>query len=312
MLHEQEKIERYLNGEMKDTEKNIFEQEIKNNKTLANNIALAKDLATFFKIRNIGITHTLSKVGNEYFSDEKPKNSTPQVPTDSPSFNNTKFIIPSLLLLVIIISGFWYFNNNNTDDKPADMYAPEMSATEAEKIINKGMTDEQGDDVINKVNEEIQTKKEESEAIEAIDLKKNLPKKENKPMATLDEASFKENLALESLIHENTRSDSQTSITAPSQAQTFQQKNGTVTLGFKGTTKEDESFEVVIYDNKTINFNNNYSLLNAELKKIPDATNEEFKLSFNVKIELKQGLYYYVIRKKENTEIIHISKFYVK
>jgi hypothetical protein len=320
MLNEQEKIERYLNGEMNDAEKSVFEQEMKNNKVLSDEVALTKDLADFFKDRKIGIEHTLSNLGNEYFTDEKPakpNNSTPHAVTDSPSFNNARFIAPALLLLVIIIGCFWYFNN--TDENPADMYVPEMTATEAEKIINDGMLDEQGNEVIN--NENTAPKIEENQQIEPIDSKKEIPKleieeiketpkKEEKPMATLDEANFKENSVLESLIRENVRSDSQTSITAPFKGQTFQQKKGMVILNFKGVTTEEDQFEVVIYDNKITNFNNDYRVLNALLKKTPD--DDGFKLSFNLKVELKPGLYYYIIRQKDNPEIIHISKFLVK
>ncbi|NJN78404.1 MAG: hypothetical protein HC803_08805 [Saprospiraceae bacterium] len=112
------------------------------------------------------------------------------------------------------------------------------------------------------------------------------------------------------MIRENVRSDSQTSITAPFAGQTFQQKNGMVTLGFKGTTKEEDQFEVIIYDNLSKSFDNDYRVLNAVLKKTPD--DKGFKLSFNLKVELKQGLYYYIIRKKDNTDIIYVSKFFVK
>ncbi|NJN78405.1 MAG: hypothetical protein HC803_08810 [Saprospiraceae bacterium] len=113
----------------------------------------------------MGLENTLSNLGNEYFSDEKPPNPTPHAITDSPSSNNARFIIPLLLFLILIIGGFWYFNN--ADENPADMDVPEMTATEAEKIINDGMLDEQGNGVIN--NENTTPKTEE---IEPIDSKK--------------------------------------------------------------------------------------------------------------------------------------------
>lgn len=316
MLKEQEKIERYLNGEMQNPEKEVFEQEIKNNTDLSDKIAFHKDLLSFFNSRNVDLEETLSNLGNEYFSDEKPIKPVPDAIKNSSFTNNKRFIIPLLLLLIVIIGGFWYFNDS---DEPVDI-TPSMSTSEAEKIINEGMIDEQGKEVINEIEENIPTEIKETKETEEdlktdppkfdIDEIKGATKQEDEPMAILDKSNFQENMALESLISENLRSDTNISVNTPAKGQRFEQKDGIVALSFNGTTSKNDKFELIIYDNKAENFNNDYSILSTMLKTTPDENT--FNVSFNVMIELKKGLYYYIIRRKDEAQILHISKFFIQ
>jgi hypothetical protein len=315
MINEREKIERYLDGKMSPTENDSFEEEMENNPLLSDAVTQNKDLLSFFNNKNVDLEQTLSNLGTEYFTNEKATDPTPYTAADAPFKNRIRFVISLLSLLIVIIGIFWYFNT--ADKKPTDINTPSMSTTEMEKIINDNMLDEQGGDVIN--NSEDNTPIEiEPEVIDSktnptdfdINETENPPKKEGQPIANLNEASFQENTVLESLIRENVRSDSQTRINAPIQGETFQRKNGMVILGFNGTTEAASQFELIIYDNSPKNFNNDYQVLNAMLKKT--SNNDSFQLSFNVKVELKPGLYYYLIRTKEAAEMVYLSKFYIR
>lgn len=315
MPNQQEKIERYLNEEMSNSEKNIFEQEMKNSKALREEVALNKDLMSFFKERNIGLEHTLSDLGNEFFNDDKPQNITPPQDADKPIIGKKPFIIPLLLLLFVSIAGLWYFNANSDSEKFEDaLFSPSTSVEETEKMINEGMQ-EQGDsdDVGSEITPEIIEEATESPT-KADNLPEDAPTKTeekpkvDKPMAAAeDKASFKENSILEGLIRENVRSDKSVTVKMPSENYTFTPKNGVATLKFRFTTEAETAIELIIYDNKIDSFEKNYQILSATLQK---TSNDE--LVFNANVSLKNGLYYYVLRKKDTLEIIHISKFFVR
>lgn len=313
MLKEQEKIERYLNGEMSSSEKDAFEQEIKDNKDLSEQVALSKDLEAFFKTRNVGLEQTLSDLGNEFFDEDNPQNITPNSDTDKPIANAARFVIPLLLLLFVSIAGVWYFNNDADAEKFEDAhYAPETSVKETEKMINEGMQ-EQGDpekegEIMPEIIEpspEIPVKDEKPKGIPEATEK---PEAE-KPMAALEEdkANFEKNAVLESLIRENIRSNEVITVKMPTENYTFKPKNGVTTLKFKIVTTETEPIELIIYDNRIDSFEKNYPILSTILQK---KSNDE--LVFNANVQLEKGLYYYILRKKNTTEIIYISKFFVR
>ena len=315
MLNEQEKIERYLNGEMSNSEKDAFEQEIKSNQTLSEQVALSKDLEAFFKARNVGLEQSLSDLGNEFFDEASPQNITPNSDTDKPTGNAARFVIPLLLLLFVIIAGVRYFNNNTTSERLEDTYyTPETSVKETEKMINEGMQ-EQGDpekegEIIPEIIEttpETPTKN---------DTQKDAPEKSKdekpiteKPIAALEEdkANFEKNALLESLIRENIRSNEMITVKTPSENQTFTSKKGIATLKFKVVATETELIELIIYDNRIDSFEKNYPILSTILQK---KSNDE--LVFNANIQLEKGLHYYILRKKNTTEIMYISKFFVR
>jgi hypothetical protein len=315
MLNEQEKIERYLDGEMSDSEKNIFEQEIKNNKELLAQVALSKDLRSFFKERNGDLDQTLTDLGNEYFKDVKPQNTTPNADTDKPIDNKARFIISLLCLLIVTIGGFWYFNSGSDSEKVEDvLFSPSTSVKETEKMINEGMeeqgdSDDDGSEAIPEIIEEATESPTKADNLpDDAPIKTKDKPKVDKPIAMVEnKADFKENSALENLIRENVRSDKSITVKMPSENDTFARKNGIATLKFRFTTEEETPIELIIYNNQVNSFEKDYQILSTILRK---TSNGEF--TFNANVGLKNGLYYCILRKKESLEIIHVSKFFVR
>jgi hypothetical protein len=315
MMDEQEKIERYLNGEISTAEKKNFEQEMKKNKALSDEVALSKDLMAFFKERNMGLEHKLSDLGEEFFTDEKPQNTKPHTNNNKSMNNKTRFIIPLLLLLFASITGFWYFNANTNSEKFEDeLFSPATSVEEAEKMINEGMR-EQGDaeEAGSEMSPEI-IEEATKPPTNTDNLPDNAPTKTedkpkvDKPIAIVeDKASFKENAVLEGLIQENVRSDRSITIKTPAENYTFAPKNGVATLKFRFTTAEETPIELMIYDNQRESFEKEHRILSTMLRQ---SSNDE--LAFDVNVSLKNGLYYYVLRKKDTSEIVTISKFFVR
>jgi hypothetical protein len=320
MLNEQEKIDRYLDGEMSDSEKNTFEQEIKNNKELSEQVALSKDLGAFFKERNIGLEQTLSNLGEEFFNDKTPQNTIPNADTDKPIFSKARFAIPFLLLLIVCIGGVWYFNNNSDTEKFEDaLFTPSTSIKETEKMINEGMQEqgdsekEGGEEIPKTLEEATEMPIKEEKLPNGTPTKSDDKPKENKPMARLDDkASFKENPILESLIRENVRSnEAALLVKKPTPNQIYKSKRDKIYLEFSGTVNTSANLEFIIYNNLPVSFDKDYKTLLAVLKseKIGD---KQFQLTFEGNVELKNGLYYYIVRKKSDFEILYISKFKVQ
>ncbi len=67
MFDTQEKIERYLNNNMSESEKKSFEKNIENCQSLANLVQLEKNLIDYFRSPNLKLEQELNRLGNKYF-----------------------------------------------------------------------------------------------------------------------------------------------------------------------------------------------------------------------------------------------------
>lgn len=308
MLNEQDKkIEEYLNGEMSNDERQAFEAAIKNDAELAKEVTFQKDLMQFFEERNPDLERKLSELSNEFFEDDADINSNKK------KYFNWIFLVVGLVLLSAL-GGYIYINNSNS--RQFDVSS--SSYIDAEKAINEGMEYDNGNEdsfTMFEEDEKQQTQQQEIEQDteqESIEENTNMDsdditEKSPPPMAKVDIENYKVNPMLEGIIRENVRSDRKNfEIIFPRKNQTFYPKNGIINFRLKGNSSIERNVQVVLYDNKESSFLNDQYVLSTS----KDLKNGDF--SFSINIELKNGLYYYVMQEKETGKILHVSKFDIK
>ncbi len=300
MLKRQEKIDRYLDGKMELSEQLAFEEAMKNDATLAEDVALNKDLAIFFKQKNVELEKSLSELGKEYFSDILPPNTKKRTPN--------KLYVAGVMMFIFLLSsaGFLYF------------MTPKKNISEIEKPTQENVETLQSIDKTL-----IEVGKEEKDNLKPVpnsNIPENNPifqpsdkktKNTEKPIAKINTA-FDENPLLENLISENIRSNEiKIVMNEPKKEFIYKRKDNHIFMVLSGTTTTNEAVELVIYNNQTSNFEKNYTLLTTNIKSTP-TENNQFELSFNAKLTLKTGLYYYILRTEKTNNVLHIAKFYVK
>lgn len=289
----EQRIEQYLTGKMKGEELITFENEISNNQSLAEKIALKQDLIDFFDKRNPELDKKLKELGAEYFGEAALKNKAP---------NKSSFLIITIILLLLAAFLFYYFNKNEGQ-------SIEVNQVEEPIIINEDLDNSK---IIENPIEEEKTEEQ------PIDLPTFNPQQkieqpsntEKKPIASLE--NYKTNQVLEDLIRENIRSNE---IVFEAKKifneKLSKQKNGKVNMSLSGTINVDETVEIVIYDNKSSSFNQDIKTLSEEIKVVKTKENL-YKISFNANMSLENGLYYYILKIKSTQEILLISKFEVR
>ncbi len=88
------------------------------------------------------------------------------------------------------------------------------------------------------------------------------------------------------------------------------QNAANITIKIERTTNVTSAIELIIYSNRTPEIENDYSLFNQLIDVIPK--DNTYHLSFDTLLFLKPGLYYLIMRRINETKILHISSFKVK
>ena len=142
---------------------------------------------------------------------------------------------------------------------------------------------------------------------------------------------FEENPELEDLMAQNGSNEYfELSIEKPSKGESFVLKGGKITLQINGMLftndlTDENSISVAIYDNNPQNYKSNKSLFSFSLPLEKDTADEEEKefgfvpkfedayfVNLKETIEIKAGLYYYLILQKGETAAMYTGKFEVK
>lgn len=274
----QERIEKYLNNKMTDSERNAFELEVKQDISLSQQLDYNRSLMNYFNDYEPELEKTLSALGDKYFQPQK-----------KPLFKNKwLIIIPALLLLLFVV---YRFIPNGT--------APTIDKT------NTIITEPDGDNqpTIDKGNDE-SSDSDDNPVVNPSDneaTKKDNQPKVDQPIASLNPDDFKPIADLEDLIKESVRSDEKTEISEPLNGKVYKYQS-LINFKLQGKTNITPPYQLIIYTNKSNDFDNDIRLVNQTIN----------QLKFNAKIPLKRGLYYLVIQKQETEEMIHISSFSVK
>lgn len=230
----QERIERFLNNEMTESEKFAFEEEINSNEELARQVAYNKDLQGFFDTQYEAVDQSLTALGDKHFNQQNR----------SIFKNKWLIIIPTLLFVLLggyfIVSNF-LANSGNEHPAPADEF---IITDPNESNPNKSNTND---------NDEVD-EAQPNEAQPEI----------NQPIASLNPEDFKPNPALEKLMRESVRSDGETVISLPIRGKVFKYQN-TIHFQVKGKSQVQPPYQLIIYANKINDFKNDAYLLNKTL-----------------------------------------------
>ena len=298
MLNEQEIIDRYFNDEMDKVEREAFEKAMENDAELAKTVALNKDLMTFFQERNPKSKRKITTSSDKFLAKTLEPNIAPS--TDIRSIQCIKWSIGIVSLL--IVSFFVIRLSPISQSQSQDTEHSDMGV----ENVTSHTTQHEGETEAVLINEQPQEQIQEERKPnpEAIDENQS---KGNNPIAVTDLEKFMPNAVLENLIGENVHSfKGGTSITFPKTGYSFVPKNKITDFSIKGTVSDNQSIDIIVYDNQPESFTNNKPVLLTSKVLKPGS------FSYNLSIELKPGAYYYIIRNKETTSIIHISKFFVE
>lgn len=293
MSERDERIEKYLNGEMEAAEKTIFEKEILVDKGLKEQIELKKDLIAFFKSRNPELDKKLNELGKEFFAEETlPK----------------KILTPNYILLLgvvlLLLSGLYYYyfiyddsvENTSIELKEIGKESINPSIIKGSEFTEESITNSD-------------SAKSEESILPTIDFSDELPIVIDRPVAQYE--NYTENPNFEALIKESIRSNDGVEFKLLTAPEFLYLVDGKVNLKVKGETNKTAEIELVIYNNNPDNFDKDIRVL-SNLIKSSFIAKGKYEIKFNANIPFEKGLYYYFLQNKKSKELLSISKFYVK
>lgn len=283
-----ENINRYLDNEMSDDERRAFEEQLRNDEELAQDLAFFKDFHGYAERKKPKLRQDLSDLGDKYIIEPNKKKSA-----------FPRWILVPLLLLAAIGIYFSFFYKKNTVQE-------NTSPTEVETQLPTNNSEENIDDSSDdNSNENVEEPVEQQ--------KTNTPEfPQNQPIAALDEADFAPNPILEAEIKEMFRAttvEDSTVLSSPKLDAIFKFDDN-IRLLVEGLTTVSPNYVINIYSNRPFDFENDYPILNAPVN--GKAENSQYRFRFRGNIPLKKGLYYLVIKQEDLIEVLHISRFTVK
>jgi hypothetical protein len=286
-MEQQEKIERYLKGLMTTSDRRAFEKEMAANSVLSEAVAFEKERMSFFESYEPALEAQLSALGDQYFV-EKPVSQKPSI------------YIWWVILPLLILSACLYLWLNSS--------SPKIDAFPIEKTL-ESLPDVNEDQIKDTLHSKDELIPEEVD----INSESSSPKQEettkiNRPIASLNEADFKPNPALENLISENVRNENVTIVTIPPSDKEYAAQKS-IPLVIKGTSTAKPPYQLVVYSNRPFDFDNDHRVLNRSIS--GKAQEKEYQFEFRANIPFEAGLYYLIILGKEE-QILHGGRFIVK
>jgi len=275
-----DRVEKYLLNKMTESEKAAFQFELMQDRDLQQEVRT---------MRIVQKTLIAEKRGVK----------VPQ--KDSPSF--WKWLLPLLLLPIL----FFFWNKKDVEIVP-----PSTPKTE----VSPPITPEKKEEV-----KETEPAKEESPIDEEI--KKYAPKDqneaikkeiENKPqyIAMAEPADLVPNPLFEQMSSGTRGNDLDLVLNSPSSFSIISWQESAFILPFTGTITSDEepNLQLLIFSNKKADYENWEYLKQENLKIIK--SDEGFSFSVRPTLQLKRGLYYYLIENMDTETPVTIGKFEVR
>jgi hypothetical protein len=281
-------IVRYLDNEMPIEERTAFEEQLRNDEELAQELAFQQDFHGYLERRKPDLRKDLKHFADEFITEPDNKRTFP-----------FWIILPTLLFLAVISYFIFFYNNNSTSEN-----LPPTSDTET-----------QISDDINNENEDQNSSDEKTEPDNNSESNDNSEEPQlppNQPIASLDKADFERNPILEAVIEETYRetvSEDTTILTAPKPDAEFKFGN-TIPIFVNGLTTISPSYVLTIYSNRSFDIENDFPILNVPLN--GSTENGKYRFQFNGNVPLKKGLYYLIIKRENLIDVIHIARFTVK
>lgn len=276
-----ENVFRYLNNEMSFEEQAIFEQLLETDKELAKEVVFQKGLIGFLERQQPELEQKLDKLGDRYILNKK-------------GFSWWKSLLILIVLGIFIVPLYLFVIQPKPLDKPMEEMPSETQAPVLEEAPSE--------------NENIK----ETLKDEPIRAKSTLPTvPENQPIAVLDTKEFEPNPILEGLIDDNFRTENEkvTTIIEPKPNAVFDALP-VVNLRVIGSTNGIPPYELIVYVNKSFEIENDYRIIAKNLD--GQAKGGENHFRFNGEIPLPKGLYYLVLRQKNDRKVLHIGRFTVE
>jgi len=286
-----DKIQRYLDGEMKGEERSSFEQEMAADEALAQEVALHADMQELLADSPENeLRHSLQVLGQQATTKSRG------------GFNRLLW----LLLPILLLTGWWFLSEEETNKGNP----PEDTVQKPTGLNEQDATTEEVDDVVAPVEEKPLPKQKEKRTVPDKKDASRKNAKESGPIA----ANFVPNPALEFMIGNNLRADDfQWAETRPQQDVTLSTTDASLDFQFAGRLIAESDIsglelKLHLFSNDPAAFDTFSPLYSFDLTLQEDAESN-YVIDFQKSIPLKQGLYYYLIEDYETEQIYRVEKF---
>lgn len=284
-------IIKYLDNEMSKNERIDFENRIRKDKALAQEVEFQKGLYEFLKREQPELEQKLSDLGDEFIIEKQKKKRV--IPF---------WIIVSILFLALLTIGYFAFFKQ---EKPIHPLPP---PPEIEEVIPNDEIEELREDTQDVI--EPKNKIEKPNPTLPSTPEESIP--EEQPIAFLDEKAYERNPMMEEIISANYRTDEQgdtITIVAP-KADAVIAYSELISFTVKGSSSTHNKCQIIIYSNRDFDIENDYKTLDASVD--GQLIDDLYQFDFNSNLALEKGLYYLVIRKGGSRDVLHISRFTVE
>ena len=282
-----DRIDAYLNGQMTREEQSAFAKAIKKDSELADVVALHRDLHQMLGDQPV---NTLRK------------NLTQLEAREYPDSNNSNWWKIAALVVAVMIAGIWWMLPVTSDLPPSNNSPAGVSTEQAIESLPSIPVEEIDNNQI--VPTESPVQEEEQPKPQRNPPKTSLEKPQ--PIVATD---FTPNPNLEFFIANNYRSDIAIQLSARPPA-----KSTALLFQFKlaGEIKTSHSelggLQIHLFSNDPLSFTEFQPLLSLPVE-LNEDTNDKNIFSIDKLIELKAGLYYYLIENATTEEVLLVDKF---
>lgn len=288
-----QKIQNYLDEKLSQEDRSSFENEIKVDENLAQEVKLHADMKTFLSdTPENDLRKSLQKL-NKQVTEEKIKPG-----------NSWRYLL--LLIPILLLVGWWASNGAGEDT----VLPTEDTSVETEKA----------EETIDPATEEVKELPTEDKAEDVPpptpqEQPQRIPEKQEKTARPIA-ANFDPNPSLEFLI-ENNRRDNEVSLKVEVKQADIQLLAADSDVDFQFVavlqSKADlsqQDFKLHLFSNKKADFEDftPFSTRDLTLEKLTD---DSYRIDFKNKLSLDPGRYYYIIEDFEEEQIYFVEKFEV-
>ena len=330
-----DRIQKYLDGELTGTEREGFETELEANSELSQETELNRQMKDF-----------LADTGeNELRRNLQILNDRVTTDPTSSGFSAKRFL---WLIPLFLIAGWLFLTNGNSNNEPAAEEPIEENTTQnlSEESQTEVIDSLKTTDILEEVSKnktELKTeikevkktnqKKTKPSVPQSSPSKKPEPKKEIPIAGTEAEeptiieemssiqpvyaAEFEPNPQLEILVSNNVRNnDFEWEIEQRQGNYQIKDKTGTVQFQFKAVLKsnqnlEGKTFKIHLFSNDKKQFDD-FNPLSSEDLTLNKTDEGTYRIDYQKKLNLKLGLYYYLIEEFDIEKVYFADKFLVE
>lgn len=309
MSNQLDTIVRFLEDKMTPNEKQSFQQLMQKDKKLAEEVTFQRGLHGFLDRHQPDLEQKLNHLGDEFFLNQPPNS------------KRTSTIWMSLVILTGIASVvFFVFFYPSSPKQAVQSSTDQPTKTESilqtvpligDTLNHTPVSNQARDSTHSIIPPQVLKNQQDTTEHQEIENPDESPIKKSQPMAVLDATIYQPNPILESVIqdgHRNMVKDTMTVLTP--QADAIFQSGAAIPFLVTGQTNVPPTYHMAVYSNRTFDIENNYPILQMDLKGTKTGTFYDFR--FSGIVPLNEGLYYLVIRKDNTRDILHISKFTVQ